>query len=188
VHGRRRSARAAVRLGTVDWPTAEPIETPRLTLEPLRVEHAGEMAEVLADPRLYDYIGGGPPSPAQLRTRYALVVAGHSPDRRHGWLNWIARERDTGAAVGSVQATIGVVGDRWEAEVAWVIGTAHQGHGYATEAAGAMVAWLRSRGVQTVTAHIHPEHDASMGVARNLGLTATDVPDDGETLWVSRPQ
>jgi RimJ/RimL family protein N-acetyltransferase len=112
VHGRRRAARAAVPLWTVDWPTAEPIETPRLTLEPLRVEHAGEMAEVLADPRLYDYIGGTPPSPAQLRTRYALQVAGHSPDRRHGWLNWIVRERGTDAAIGSVQATIGVVDGR----------------------------------------------------------------------------
>jgi RimJ/RimL family protein N-acetyltransferase len=169
----------------VDWPTAEPIETPRLTLEPLRVEHASEMAEVLADPRLYDYIGGTPPSPAQLRTRYALQVAGHSPDQHHGWLNWIVRERDTGAAVGNVQATIGVVDGRREAEVAWIIGTAHQGRGYATEAAAAMLAWLCRRGAQTVTAHIHPAHQASMGVAQNIGLTATDQLEGGETLWVA---
>ena len=169
----------------MDWPSAEPIETPRLTLEPLRVEHAGEMADVLADPRLYDYIGGTPPSPAQLRTRYALQVAGHSPDRRHGWLNWIVRERDTRAAVGSVQATIRVVEGRWEAEVAWVIGAADQRRGYAKEAAGAMVGWLLGRGTDTITAHIHPEHLASTGIARYLGLTATDVLDGGETLWVS---
>lgn len=169
----------------MDWPTAEPIETPRLTLEPLRVDHATEMADVLADPRLYEYIGGTPPSPAQLRTRYALQVAGHSPDRRHGWLNWIVRERDTGAAVGNVQATLGVVGGGLEAEVAWVIGAAHQGRGYATEAAGAMVRWLRSRGANVITAHIHPRHEASIGVARHLGLAATDVIEAGETRWES---
>lgn len=169
----------------MDWPAAELIETPRLTLEPLRVEHADEMAGVLADPRLYDYIGGTPPSPAQLRTRYALQIAGHSPDGRQGWLNWIVRERDAGAAVGIVQATIGVVDGRRAAELAWVIGIAHQGRGYATEAAGAMLTWLRSRGAQTVTARVHPEHRASIAVAGHIGLSATDVIEDGETRWVS---
>jgi RimJ/RimL family protein N-acetyltransferase len=169
----------------VDWPTAEAIETVRLTLEPLRVEHAGEMADVLADPRLYEYVGGTPPSAAQLATRYALQVAGHSPDGRQGWLNWVVRERATGAAVGTVQATLNIVDARAEAEIAWVIGTAYQRRGYAKEAAGAMVRWLRSEGTATVIAHIHPGHEASMGVARHLGLTATDVIEGGETRWVS---
>ena len=177
--------RATVRLRTVDWPTAETIETVRLTLEPMRVEHAGEMADVLADPRLYEYVGGTPPSAAQLGTRYALQVAGHSPDGRHRWLNWVVRERATGAAVGTVQATVNIVDAPKEAEIAWVIGTAYQRRGYATEAAGAMVAWLRSQGTATVIAHIHPGHEASMGVARHLGLTATDVIEGGETRWVS---
>ena len=39
-------------------------------------------------------------------------------------------------------------------------------------------------GAQTVTAHIHPAHQASMGVAQNIGLTATHVLQGGETLWV----
>jgi RimJ/RimL family protein N-acetyltransferase len=169
----------------VDWPTAEPIDTARLTLEPLLVAHAGEMADVLADPRLYEYVGGTPSSVAQLEARYALQVVGHSPDGRHGWLNWIARERATGAAVGNVQATLTVVEDQLEGEIAWVIGSAYQRRGYATEAAGAMVRWLRSRRTNTIAARIHPDHEASMGVARHLGLTATDVIDGGETRWLS---
>ncbi|MGH2886699.1 MAG: GNAT family N-acetyltransferase [Solirubrobacteraceae bacterium] len=169
----------------VDWPTAEPIDTARLTLEPLLVEHAREMADVLADPRLYEFVGGTPPSAAQLEARYALQAVGHSPDGRHGWLNWIARERATRAAVGNVQATLTVVEDHVEAEIAWVIGSAYQRRGYATEAAGAMVQWLRSRATNTIVAHIHPDHEASMGVARHLGLTATDVIDGGETRWLS---
>jgi RimJ/RimL family protein N-acetyltransferase len=58
-----------------------------------------------------------------------------------------------------------------------------QGHGYAAEAAGALVAWLDSRGVTTVRAHIHPGHAASAAVARRAGLAPTGHVDDGEQLW-----
>jgi RimJ/RimL family protein N-acetyltransferase len=167
----------------VDWPTAEPIETARLTLEPLRVEHAGEMVEVLGAPALYEFTGGAPPSLERLRARYARQAVGHSPDGREGWLNWVARDRDTAVVVGTVQATLTTRDGRHEAEIAWVIGAAHQRRGYATEAAGGMADWLRVHGTQTLTAHIHPDHEGSMAVARHLGLTATDVIDDGETRW-----
>jgi hypothetical protein len=132
----------------VEWPTAEPIDTARLTLEPLAVDHASEMADVLADPRLYEYVGGTPPSEAELEARYGLQVVGHSPDGHRGWLNWIVRER-------------------------------------ATEAAGAMVEWLRCHATNAIVAHIHPDHEPSMGVARRLGLTPTDILEAGETRWVS---
>ncbi|HUA06757.1 MAG TPA: GNAT family N-acetyltransferase [Solirubrobacteraceae bacterium] len=164
----------------MDWPAAEPIQTARLTLEPLRVDHAGEMREVLGDPALYEYTGGKPPSLDELRTRFAMQAVGRSPDGRRGWLNWIARERDTGAAIGTVQATLD---SDAEAEIAWIIGAPYQRRGFATEAAGAMVGWLQTQGVATITAHIHPDHLASMGVARRLGLTATDVVVGGETRW-----
>lgn len=167
----------------VDWPAAEPIQTARLTLEPLRVDHAGEMHVVLGDPALYEYTGGKPPSLEDLRTRYAMQAVGRSPDGRHGWLNWIARDRVTGAAIGTVQATLDRSGGKLEAEIAWIIGVAYQRRGFASEAADAMVGWLQAEGVQAITAHIHPEHNASMGVARGLGLAATDVIAGGETVW-----
>ena len=167
----------------VDWPAAEPIETARLTLEPLRVEHAAEMVEVLSAPALYEFTGAAPPSLERLRARYARQAVGHSSDGREGWLNWIARERDTGIAVGTVQATLTTRDARLEAEIAWVIGAARQRRGYATEAAGAMVQWLRTQGIKTITAYIHPDHQASMGVARRLGLAPTPIIDDGETRW-----
>ena len=155
----------------MDWPAAETIETARLTLEPLQVEHAAEMVEVLSAPALYEFTGGAPPSLERLRARYARQAVGHSPDGRQGWLNWIARERETGVAVGTVQATLDRTRDgRLEAEIAWVIGAARQRRGYATEAAGAMVEWLRAQGIKRSPPHIHPDHEASMGVASRLGL------------------
>lgn len=153
----------------------ELIETERLVLEPLRVEHAEEMAVLLDDVRLHAFIGGEPPTPAELRDRYARQVAGIG----RGWLNWIVRRG--GEVVGTVQATL----EDGDAEVAWVIGTAHQGRGYASEAARGMAGWLLAHGVRGLVAHVHPEHDASAAVARRLGMVPSDVVVDGEVRWVS---
>jgi len=159
------------------------IETPRLTLEPLRVEHAEEIAPVLDDAHLHEYIGGLPAAAEQLRGRYARLVAGQSPDRQRGWLNWIIRYRETGAIVGTVQATLHKTSGQISAEMAWVIAAGHQRQGHAKEAASGMVAWLREHGVRVFIAHVHPRHVASIAVARHLGLKPTEVSIDGETRW-----
>ncbi|WBB65842.1 GNAT family N-acetyltransferase [Micromonospora sp. WMMD812] len=168
-----------------DWPAAEPIETERLVLEPLRVGHAEEMAPLLDDERLHEYVGGRPDTPEELRARYARQVAGHSPDGAQGWLNWIVRHRDTGAALGVVQATVRLDGERAVAELAWVVAAPQQGRGYAGEAAAGMVGWLDRQGIRALIAHVHPDHRASARVAERLGLRATDVVVDGELRWAT---
>ncbi|MEU6842343.1 GNAT family N-acetyltransferase [Streptomyces sp. NPDC046716] len=160
----------------------EPIRTPRLTLLPLALPHADEMAEVLADPALYTFTGGGPPSLGELRTRYARQVAG-SPDPDTDWLNWVLHVGTSGRLAGYVQAT---VTDGRTADVAWVVGTAWQGRGFAREAASGMAGWLAARGVAELVAHVHPLHHASAMVARDLGLTACGEDDEGETVWRGR--
>jgi RimJ/RimL family protein N-acetyltransferase len=115
--------------------------------------------------------------------RLRRQVAGASPDGGQGWLNWVLRIAD-GPAVGTLQAT--VTGS--SAELAWVVGTAHQGRGYAGEAAVAVRDWLRSQGIEEFTAHIHPDHAASAGVARRLGLVPTAARQDGEVRWASSPK
>jgi RimJ/RimL family protein N-acetyltransferase len=159
---------------------AEPIRTGRLTLLPLRVEHAEEMAAALADPDLHAFIGGAPLSPPDLRARYERLVAG-SPDAAVSWCNWVIQVRDPGCLAGTVQATISADGPT--AEVAWVVGTPWQGQGIATEAARALVAWLGQQSVPAVIAHIHPDHRASAAVATAAGLTPTDERHDGEVRW-----
>jgi RimJ/RimL family protein N-acetyltransferase len=164
---------------------AEPLRTARLLLEPLRVEHAREMAAVLADPSLYEHTGGAAPSEAELETRYRRQVGGVSPDGREAWLNWVLRARDTAAAVGIVQATVRDDARGRRAELAWVIGAAHQGAGLATEAASAAMRWLRTRGVSAFDAHIAPGHTASEAVARKLGMEPTRTRHRGEVRWVT---
>jgi RimJ/RimL family protein N-acetyltransferase len=161
--------------------TARPITARRLILVPLRAEHAGEMTTVLADPDLYTFTGGSPPTRQKLRARYECLIAG-SPDPAVSWCNWVIQLRSPECLSGTVQATIHT-GDRPVAEVAWVVGRSWQGRGIATEAAQALVGWLTRRSVQTVIAHIHPDHQASAAVAAAAGLTPTGEWQDGERRW-----
>jgi RimJ/RimL family protein N-acetyltransferase len=172
-------------------PTAA-IATDRLDLVPLRVADADEMSRVHAEPALYAFIGGAPPTRDELAERYAIQVRGVSADGRETWHNWIVRERASGVAVGFVQATVtepaGVAprpaGETpRSAEIAWLIGVAWQGRGYATEAARGLAAWLEAGGVGSIVAHVHPDHAASAAVARRAGHGPTDRYVDGERAW-----
>jgi RimJ/RimL family protein N-acetyltransferase len=58
------------------------------------------------------------------------------------------------------------------------------GEGLATEAARAAMDWLREHGVTRFAANIHPDHGASVAVARHLGLAPTDERRDREVRWV----
>jgi RimJ/RimL family protein N-acetyltransferase len=170
----------------------ELIETTRLRLVPIGPGHAEEMSAVLSDPALYAFTGGGPPDAAALRTRYRRLAAG-APEPGVTWGNWVIQDRRTSRLAGYVQATI-TAGEHGpgggagrepglEAEVAWVVGTAWQGRGLATEAAQGLTGWLAGHGVATIVAHIHPDHHASAAVAAAAGLRPSGGWHDGEQRW-----
>lgn len=173
---------------TMAWPVIEPVETARLRLEALTVDHAVPMVDVLSDGALYEYIGGQPPTLSELRRRYAAQVVGHSEDQSQWWLNWIVCLNESARAIGYVQATVQQAPAGPEASVAWVIAPAFQRRGFATEAAVAMVEWLSTTGVDHLVAYVHPAHAASQGVAQRLGLHPTSVIEDGEVCWRSHPE
>ncbi len=184
----RRTPRTGAEMPTV---ATEVINTERLDLLPLRVEHAEEMATVLADPALHTFIGGTPDTPPTLRSRYRRMVAG-SPDPAVAWHNWVIRLRGEACLTGTVQATVSASDHGTITEIAWVVGTPWQGRGIATEAARGLVGWLGEQPAQTVVAHIHPDHLASAAVAAACGLEPTGEWHDGEVRWhrpsgVNRP-
>lgn len=155
-----------------------PFQTARLAMLPLKVEYAGQMAKVLADPALYTFIGGEPPTVERIEARYRRQLEGPGRPDEH-WLNWVIQRDEE--LIGYVQAT--VTGST--AEIAWVIGTEWQGRGYAKEAAQGLVAWLNAQGTKRIIAHVHPDHAASAAVTTAAGLTRTDELDDGEYLWTT---
>jgi RimJ/RimL family protein N-acetyltransferase len=144
------------------------ITTGRLSLVPLSVDDAEEMAAVLDDERLHEFTGGRPLTLDELRDRYARLVAGSSK-ADEVWLNWIVRLRADSQPVGTVQATLTADGDHWTAHVAWVIGADFHNQGFASEAARALVEWLREQGVEDIAANVHRDHRASGIVATRAG-------------------
>ena len=166
------------------FPHAPPLQTARLMLEPLWLDHAEEMAPLLADPRLHEFTGGEPPTLEYLRERYRTRLnAGIAGGSR--WCNWVLRHRESGVVVGGVQAEVTPADDGWHAEIAWIVGCEHQRRGYAREAAGAMLAWLRAVGVAHVCGDIHERNEPSIHLARALELVATDdaTEHDGDVRW-----
>jgi RimJ/RimL family protein N-acetyltransferase len=160
------------------------IATTRLVLHPLRVEDAEEMVSVLDDPALHEFTGGQPSTLAELRDRFAAWTHGSGSDSEL-WLNWVVRRGADEMAIGAVQATVITGDDSSTATVAWTIGTPWQHQGYAGEAAAGLVGWLAVQGVDSIAAHIHPDHGASARVAARAGLRRTDEVVDGEVVWRS---
>jgi RimJ/RimL family protein N-acetyltransferase len=170
-------------------PKIEALTSDRLTLEPLSVDHAAAMVDVLADPALYTFTGGEPPTLDTLTARYRSQLRGPADDSE-AWLNWMVRHHDTDTLIGFVQATVrsedeGDPDEGMLAEIAWVIDPAHQRLGFAAEATDLMVTWLRAHGVERFAASIHPEHTASQRVAQRQGLQPTTTIEDGEVRWES---
>jgi len=162
-------------------------ETEHLHLEPLVPGHAAELASALDDARLHQFTGGAPLSTNALTARYERLATRRSTDGTQLWGNWVLRSRETGTAVGTVQATLPARGpDAGPAEVAWVVVWAAQERGYAKEAARSLADRIVESG-WSVVAYIHPAHLASQHVARAALLRPADSTRDGERCWFRPP-
>ncbi len=162
-------------------PVASPdvIRTARLRLVPVLERHAVAMYPVLADASLHEYTGGEPPASVQaVETWFRTLETRQSPDGSQQWLTWVLDCE--GELAGYVQAT--VTDDA--ADIAWLVGAAWQGNGYASEAASALVNWLREQGTHTIRAHVHPQHSASQSVAKAAGLAPSGQMAGVEETWV----
>lgn len=160
--------------------------TPRLVLEPQVAAHAEAMFAVLSDPAIYEYENASPVSLAWLRERYARLESRVSGDGSERWLNWVLRTAD-GKAIGYVQATVRADA----ADVAYEMGSAWWGHGYASEAVAAMLDELADAyGVRRFAAVAKRANVRSHALLARLGFVraspaerrARGVPDD-EVLY-----
>ncbi len=159
---------------------AATINTARLVLEPLRVDHAPEMFAILDDATLHEYIGGSPKTLPELEDDYAWLADYANHPAGEAWLNWVLRLA-TGDPVGTLQAT--VVPDESHASIAWVVGQAWQRQGFASEAATALVGWLADANVRRIDACVAVDHVASERVAAAAGMRLTRELVDGERVW-----
>ncbi|NEM06946.1 GNAT family N-acetyltransferase [Geodermatophilus normandii] len=112
---------------------------------------------------------GGPPSvgPVELVRRWTQI---RRADPVHGC--WAVEVRDGAPPV--VAGTVllkPLPGGVGEVEVGWHLHPDSWGHGYATEAAGAVVEHAFVAGLPEVYAVVRPGNEASLAVCRRLGMT-----------------
>ena len=146
-------------------------ETDRLLLRPRTM---GDYAECLAmdgDPEVMRYVGGLPASMEEhgiiLADRiarayppglgYWSVFPRQAPDQFLGWVLLVPLHRDDPAS---------------DVEIGWRLVRSAWGHGYAPEAAAAVLHHaMHSLGLNRVIATIHPENNQSFRVAEKIGMT-----------------
>ncbi|MET1019801.1 MAG: GNAT family N-acetyltransferase [Microterricola sp.] len=149
---------------------APTIHTSRLTLRPHTLADADAWYAIQADPEVRRFL----PWPdrtreqslAHLRRRTVSTVLA----RRDDFLA-LAVERD-GILIGDVSMHLRVVpAEHREVEAGWLLGSAHSGHGYAAEAAGALLAFAFTElRATTASAVIDERNVKSLSLAGRLGF------------------
>ena len=146
--------------------SGEELRTDRLRLRPWTASAAdlARLRDLYGREEVTRWLGGTPSvPPAELVERWATV---HAHDPRFGC--W-AIELPDGSVAGTVlfKPLPNGVG---EVEVGWHLHPDSWGHGYATEAARAVIARGFAAGLPEVYAVVRPGNEASIAVCRRLGM------------------
>ncbi|MGZ3687107.1 MAG: GNAT family N-acetyltransferase [Bdellovibrionota bacterium] len=148
------------------------LETPRLLLEPVTEAHAEELVALFADPELHHFVPFEAPTLETQKERCSRWSKRRSVDGKEIWLNWLAREKKTGAVVAHFQ--VGFKADLI-ATIGYVVGRAFQKKGMATEGLENIFLFLRDRlGIKEVKAWTDTRNEASHRLARKLGMVQVD--------------
>ena len=147
------------------------IDTERLTLRAPGIKDFEEMCAMWSDPQVVRFIGGKVRSREQVWARLLQYAGSWS---LLGYGSWVIRDRASGVFVGEAgfrnlrRDLVPPFGDR--PELGYALVPAAQGSGFATEAAGAALAWADRTwpGGETVCM-IDPENAPSARVAARLG-------------------
>ncbi len=113
-----------------------------------------------------------PPFTAQVLDELVAGDCAHWDD--HGFGPWILIERESGAFAGRAGLAWTTVEETAAVELPWSIEPRLQGHGLATEAACAAVAWARELGFEEVVALVLPANLPSRRVAEKAGFRQED--------------
>jgi RimJ/RimL family protein N-acetyltransferase len=160
-----------------------PDATERLAFRLWRESDAEAVLEMYGREEVYRFLGSAPaPLPdadaALERIRRWRSLA--APDEGL-WAITIRSDSASDRPVGSVlllrlPRTDGAVGSDFE--IGWHLHPDVWGHGYATEAAGAVIGLARRLGLNQVRAVVFPDNARSFAVCRRLGMSATGLTDE----------
>jgi RimJ/RimL family protein N-acetyltransferase len=164
-------------------PTIESIDTERLRLRRSIPEDAEEISVYRSDPDVNRYQGWERTDPDGVRAEIEEMAA-RIPGEP-GWVQYSVVEREGGRLVGDVGLSP-AEGEPGVIRVGYTISPAFQGHGYATEAVGALVDLAFERlGAEVVRAHASAENTPSHRVAEKVGMRLVERfrRTDGGQTW-----
>jgi RimJ/RimL family protein N-acetyltransferase len=162
------------------------LDTDRLRLRPPTPQDADALYALFADPVVMHALHREAiSSPEQART---MIEGGIGGWRRDGVGPFVIEtaagdRRVVGQAGLMIFDTRGWTPSSWSAagsyaqpELGWALIQAHWGHGYATEAAAAILDWAhRSRALDRLVSLISPDNARSQRVAQRLGATPAET-------------
>lgn len=172
-------------------PSVPVLETERLIMRGHRPEDFESVHRLWTDPAVYQFITGQASTQMESQVRLLRYI-GHWA--AYGFGYWHVTERSTGDFVGDVgfgklkRDMIPAISG--EPEIGWVLMPEHHGKGYATEAAGAALAWGDANFGESGTFCIfHPDNAGSIRVGEKLGYTFSHTAQymGGDTPVYVRP-
>lgn len=150
---------------------APTLTTPRLSIEPMSLDHWEEYAAAWADPRMTEFIGG---EPRGRNISWGKMLQGVGLWPLFGYGYWSFIELDSGKFIGNgglAQFERGIPELEGYPEAGWAFAPDAWARGYATEAMGAILAWADDHAKLAETrCIIDPGNSASHKVAAKLGF------------------
>lgn len=167
------------------------IETERLLLRAQRADDFARHAAMLADPKVYRYVGNQPVAREE-GWRKLIGCAGLWSVLGYGY--WSVERKSDGAYVGQVgfadfkrdmEPSIENI-----PEMGWLLASDAHGQGYASEAVSAGLRWIdQALGRPEVVAIINPDNAHSIRVAEKAGFSLREAATykDAPILLFRRP-
>lgn len=159
-----------------------PAPTPRLRFRAYLPTDAASVADMFADPFAQRFY------PAMADTNKAADWIRWNLDSyaTHRFGLWVIEDRATGSFLGDCGLTYQQVETQQVLEVGYHLQEQHRGHGYATEAGRACIAFAFDElDASQVCSIVHPANTASLAVATRLHASRRPfINDNGDKVWL----
>ena len=161
----------------------ERLETPRLLLRRFRAGDVDAFAAYRSDPEVARYQGWEAPYSRAEAERFVASMAQSAPGRPGTWFQFAVTPRPDGPLVGDCALRTSRR-DARRGELGFTFARMHQGRGYATEAAAAVLAYaFGTLGMVRIEAHTDARNERAARLLARLGMrqdmTRSSVGADG---------
>jgi len=148
------------------------LETARLTIRPWSHDEADRLLDIQSRLEVVKWLGDGEPVLMKdLDEAHARIDRYTERSATPPLGFWAVEVRESGVVAGSVILLTLPNADDGEVEVGWHLHPDSWGHGYATEAARAVIDRGFCAGVPEVYAVVRPGNERSLAVCSRLGMT-----------------